>query len=118
MCICLRWEESLVSVQYTMCICLSWEESLYIFSFQKSLRHICDLLNPVITNKRVKVEDMYSSLFRFYSRRVIDKWKCQAVSRRQRTSSFSDLFILVFSLIGLFASKTVIRDSFLVFVCR
>lgn len=53
---------------------------------KKSLRHICDLLNPVITNKRVKVEDMYSSLFRFYSRRVIDKWKCQAgTTGRQQT---------------------------------
>ncbi|XP_047502796.1 uncharacterized protein LOC125048241 isoform X2 [Penaeus chinensis] len=53
---------------------------------KKSLRHMCDLLNPVIISKRVKVDDMYSSLFRFYSRKVIDKWKCQAgTTGRQQT---------------------------------
>ncbi|XP_037772822.1 uncharacterized protein LOC119568395 [Penaeus monodon] len=53
---------------------------------KKSLRHMCDLLNPVVISKRVKVEDMYSSHFRFYARKVIDKWKCQAsATGRQQT---------------------------------
>ncbi|XP_042883782.1 uncharacterized protein LOC122260524 [Penaeus japonicus] len=53
---------------------------------KKSLRYMCDLLYPVITSKRVKVDDMYSSLFRFYSRRVIDKWRGLSVTTaRQQT---------------------------------
>ncbi|KAG7170601.1 hypothetical protein Hamer_G013414, partial [Homarus americanus] len=52
---------------------------------KKHLQEICDLINPVISGRRDKVDDINPTIFRFYATLVIAKWrrKVDSVGRQQ-----------------------------------